>query len=95
MPGLSNRMIVQPCSVAGTRMSLMVGMGLGGVGGGVVGGVMLGGPFKLHAWGSNRMRVQPSSSPRRSRRDLLNRPFISQLSKHVSLCHHGCYWFLI
>ena len=30
-----------------------------------------------------------------SRRDFLNQPFISQLSKHVSLCHHWCNWFLI
>ena len=63
--------------------------------GGVVEGRYGGDPFKLHAWGSNRMIVQPSSSPQRSRRILLNQPFISQLSKHVSLCHHGCYWFLI
>ena len=28
-PGLSNQMIVQPCSFAGTRRSLMVGVGLG------------------------------------------------------------------
>jgi hypothetical protein len=32
-----------------------------------------GGAFKLHAWGSNRMSVQPSSLPRGLRRDLLNR----------------------
>ena len=53
--------------------------------GGVVEGRYGGDPFKLHAWGSNRMIVQPSSSPQWSRRILLNQPFISQLSKHVSL----------
>ena len=56
-PGLSNRMIVQPCSVAGTRMSLMVGVGLGGVGGGVVGGGDVGGPVQIACLG-----VEPNES---------------------------------
>ena len=92
MPGLSNRMILQPCSFAGTGGSLMVGVGSGGERGLVV---CMGGPVQIACSGVELMIVQPSSSPQRSRSDLLNRPFISQLSTHVSLCHHGCYWFLI
>jgi hypothetical protein len=41
--------------------------------------------IKLHAWGSNRMNVQPGSSPQWLRRILLNKLFILQLSKYVSL----------
>ena len=54
-----------------------------------------GGPVQIACSGVELNEVQPSSSPRWSMRDLINQPFISQLSKHVSVCHHGCYWFLI
>lgn len=61
----------------------------GGVGCGV------GGPVQIACSGVKLNDFQPSSSPQRSRRYLIDQPFISQLSKHVSVYHHGCYWFLI
>ena len=53
------------------------------------------GPVHIACLGVKLNEVRPSSSPQWSRRNLNNQPFISQLSKHVSVCHHGCYWFLI
>ena len=68
-------------------------MGEGGMGG--MGGMGGGGPVQIACSGVKLNDVQPSSSPWWSIRDPINQPFISQLSKHVSVCHHGCYWFLI
>jgi hypothetical protein len=48
MPGLSNRMILQPCSFAGTGGSLMVGVGSGGERGVVV---CMGGPVQIACLG--------------------------------------------
>ena len=54
-----------------------------------------GGPVQIACSGAELNDVQPSSSPWWSMRNPINQPFTSQLSKHVSVCHHGCYWFLI
>ena len=40
--------------------------------------------IKLHAWGSNRMNVQPGSSPQWLRRILLNKLFICN---YLSMFH--------
>ncbi len=64
----------------------------------IVGGllwVLVGGPFKLHAWASKGMNFQRGSSPQRPKCYFWHQLFISQLSRHVLVCHHGCYWFLI
>ena len=53
------------------------------------------GPVQIACSGVKLNDVQPSSSPWWSIRNPINQPFISQLSKHVSVRHHGCYWFLI
>jgi hypothetical protein len=64
----------------------MLGVGVGGEGRG---------PVQIACSGVKLNDVQPSSSPWWSIRNPINQPFISQLSKHVSVRHHGCYWFLI
>ena len=57
---------------------------------------VLWGPVQIACSGVKLNEVQPGSSPWwPGRQNLNNQPFISQLSKHVSVYHHGCYWFLI
>ena len=60
------------------------------------GGDVIWGPVQIACSGVKLNEVRPGSSPWWSgRQNLNNQPFISQLSKHVSVYHHGCYWFLI
>ena len=54
-----------------------------------------GGPVQIACLGVEQNECSTQLVATVVEENIPNQPFISQLSKHVSLCHHGCYWFLI
>lgn len=57
-------------------------------------GCLLGGPVQIACSGVERNEFSTRLFATTAKMLLLAQSFFSQLSKHVSVCHHGCYWFL-